>query len=174
MGFDYYEEEEHSVPSSTCVEAFAMIKKNGVDVRGYKEDIMTVRTVISPTAKSLLRAYFASVNWPLKKVLPKGGELLSSGLGVIMRDHGLVKTQVSHQLLNYKKEMFDFQQSAIILSASSILELEQMICDGMLMTTLELPCKPHGRLSSPPPLCQMIALTRGCTIWSVIIISKVA
>ena len=151
MGFDYYEEEEHSVPSSTCVEAFAMIKKNGVDVRGYKEDIMTVRTVISPTAKSLLRAYFASVNWPLKKVLPKGGELLSSGLGVIMRDHGLVKTQVSHQLLNYKKEMFDFQQSAIILSASSILELEQMICDGMLMTTPELPCKPHeGDFLFPP------------------------
>jgi hypothetical protein len=68
-----------------------------------------------------------------------------------MRDHGLVKTQVSHQLLNYKKEMFDFQQSAIILSASSILELEQMICDGMLMTTPELPCKPHeGDFLFPP------------------------
>jgi hypothetical protein len=52
-----------------------------------------------------------------------------------MRNHGLVKTQVSCQLVNYKKEMFGFQHSAIILGASSILELEQMIHDGMLMTT---------------------------------------
>jgi hypothetical protein len=54
-----------------------------------------------------------------------------------MRDHGLVKTQVSCQLLNYKKEMFGFQQLAIILTASSILELEQMIHDVMSMTTPE-------------------------------------
>ncbi len=98
---------------------------------------MLVHTVISPTAKSLLRAYFVSINWPLNKVLPKGGELLSSGLGIIMRDHGLVKTQVLCQLLNYKKEMFGFQQVAIFLSASSILELEQTVCKVMSMTTPE-------------------------------------
>ncbi len=69
---------------------------------------MAVQTVIFPTETSLLRAYFVSVNWPLNKVLPKGGELLSSDLGVIMRDHGLVKTQVLRQLLNYKKGMFGF------------------------------------------------------------------
>jgi len=57
-----------------------------------------------------------------------------------MRDHGLGKTQVSRHLLNYKKEMFGFQQSAIILNASSVLELEQMICDGMSMTTYASIC----------------------------------
>ena len=134
---DDAEEEEHGVPSSTGMEAFAMMGGNDDNVRGYKGDVAMVWTVISPTAKSLLRAYFVSINWPLNKVLPKGWELLSSGLGVIMRDHGLVKTQVSCQLPNYKKEMFGFQQLAIILTASSILELEQMIHDVMSMTTPE-------------------------------------
>jgi hypothetical protein len=66
-----------------------------------------------------------------------------------MRDHGLVKTRVSHQLLNYKKEMFGFQQSAIILSASSILKLEQMIRDGMSMTTAEFVMQTFVWLCSP-------------------------
>ena len=87
---------------------------NGDNVRGYEGDVAAARTVISPTAKSLLRAYFVSINWPLNKVLPKGGELLSINLGVIMRDHGLVKTQVLSHLLNYKKEMFGFQQSQFV------------------------------------------------------------
>ena len=66
-----------------------------------------------------------------------------------MRDHGLVKTQVSHQLLIYKKEMFEVQQLAIILSASSILELEQIICDGMSMTTPKFVTQTFVRLCSP-------------------------
>jgi hypothetical protein len=101
-------EKEHGVPSSTGIEMFKLMRRNGDDVRGYEGDVAAARTVISPTAKSLLCAYFVSINWPLNKVLPKGGELLSSDLGVIMRDHGLVKTQVLHQLLNYKKECLDF------------------------------------------------------------------
>ncbi len=74
---------------------------------------------------------------------------MSSDLGVIMRDHGLVKTQVSHQLLNYKKEMFGFQQSAIVLGASSIIELEQMIRNGMSMTTPEFVTQTFGWLCRP-------------------------
>ncbi len=146
---DDVEEEERGVPSSTGVEVFTMMGGNGDNVWGYKGDVAMVQTVISPTAKSLLCAYFASVNWPLKKDLPKGGEFMPSSLGVIMRDHNLVKTQVSRQLLNYKKEVFEFQQLAIILSASSILELEQMIRDGMSMTMPEFVMQTFVRLCSP-------------------------
>jgi len=103
---DDTEEKEHGGPSSMGIETLTLMGGNGDDVRGYEGDVVAARTVITPTAKSLLRAYFVSVNWPLNKVLPKGGKLLSSDLGVIMRDHGLVKTQVSCQLLNYKKQMF--------------------------------------------------------------------
>jgi hypothetical protein len=53
---DNAEEEEHGMPSLMGVEVFAMMGGNGDNVRGYKGDIATVRTVISPTAKSLLRA----------------------------------------------------------------------------------------------------------------------
>ena len=59
-----------------------------------------------------------------------------------MRDHGLVKTQVLRQLLNYKKEMFGFWQLEIILSASSILEL-------VLVTTSEFVMQTFVRLCSP-------------------------
>jgi hypothetical protein len=75
--------------------------------------------------------------------------LLSSDLGVIMRDHGLVKTKVSRQLLNYKMKMFGFQQSAIILGASSILELEQMIHNGMSMTTPKFVTQTFVQLCRP-------------------------
>jgi hypothetical protein len=44
------------------VEVFAMMGGNDDNVWGYKGDVATVWTVISPTAKSLLRAYFASVD----------------------------------------------------------------------------------------------------------------
>ncbi len=50
------------MPSLTGVEAFAMRGGNDDNVRGYKGDVAMVRTVISPTAKSLLHAYYASIN----------------------------------------------------------------------------------------------------------------
>jgi hypothetical protein len=70
---DDAEEKEHGMPSSKGIETFTLMGGNSDDVWGYKGDVVTARTVIPPTAKSLLRAYFVSVNWPLNKVLPKEG-----------------------------------------------------------------------------------------------------
>jgi hypothetical protein len=50
-------EKEHGVPSSTGIEMFTLMGGNGDDVWGYKGDVAAAQTVISPTAKSLLRAY---------------------------------------------------------------------------------------------------------------------
>jgi hypothetical protein len=58
-----------------------MMGGDGDDIRGYKGDVATVWTVISPTAESLPCAYFASINWPLNKVLPKGGGVAVQWLG---------------------------------------------------------------------------------------------
>jgi hypothetical protein len=59
--------------------------------------------VISHAAKLSLRAYFERVGWPLNKVLPRGEAFYSGDLGMIVREHCLIKMQVSRQLLNYKK-----------------------------------------------------------------------
>ncbi len=48
-----------------------------------------------------------------------------------MTEHGLMKTLVLLQLLNYKRERFRFQQVAIILTSNNI---EQRICKGMSMS----------------------------------------
>ncbi len=56
--------------------------------------------VISHAAKLSLRAYFERVGWPLNKVLPRGEAFSSGDLGMIVREHCLIKTQVSQQLLN--------------------------------------------------------------------------
>jgi hypothetical protein len=87
--------------------------------------------VISHAAKLSLRAYFERVGWPLNKVLPRGEAFSSGDLGMIMREHRLVKTQVSQQLLNYKKERYGFNQVAVILSSTN---LEERIRGGMSMS----------------------------------------
>jgi hypothetical protein len=64
---------------------------------------VAIMSVIWNAAKSSLLAYFEGVNWPLNKALPKGAKFLNGPLGDIMRQFHLVKKQVAHQLLNYKK-----------------------------------------------------------------------
>ncbi len=48
-----------------------------------------------------------------------------------MAEHGLTKTQVLQQLLNYKRERLGFQWVAVILTSNN---LEQRICKGMSMS----------------------------------------
>ncbi len=93
---------------------------------------VAVMTVISNAAKSSLRAYFEGVNWPLNKALPKGAEFLNCPLGDIMRQFCLVKTQVAHQLLNYKKRRFVNTHVSILLNPSNI---DETLREGMAMST---------------------------------------
>ncbi len=51
--------------------------------------------VISHAAKLSLRAYFERVGWPLNKVLPRGEAFSSGDLGMIVREHYLIKMHVS-------------------------------------------------------------------------------
>ncbi len=51
--------------------------------------------VTSHGAKLSLCAYFERVGWPLNKVLPRGEAFSSGDLGMIVRKHHLIKTQVS-------------------------------------------------------------------------------
>jgi hypothetical protein len=88
-------------------------------------------SVISNAAKSSLCAYFTGVNWPLDKALPKGAEFLNGPLGDIMRQFLLVKMQVAHQMLNYKKEKFMNTQVSILLNPS---DLDKRIREGMAMS----------------------------------------
>jgi hypothetical protein len=68
------------------------------------------------------------------KILPRGEAYFSGELGNIVKEHGLTKTQVLQQLLNYKREQFGYQQVAVILTSNN---LEQRICEGMSMSTTE-------------------------------------
>jgi len=103
-----------------------------------------VVSVISNAAKSALCAYFKGVNWLLNKALPKGAEFLNGLLGDIMRQCRLVKTQVAHQLLNYKKEKFMNTQVSILFNPS---DLDERIREGMAMS---------------PAKCVLSTLTRIC------------
>ena len=72
------------------------------------------------------------MNWPLNKALPKGSEFLNGTLGDIMRWFCLVKTQVTCQLLTYKKGRFMNTQVSILLNPS---DLDERLCEGMAMST---------------------------------------
>jgi hypothetical protein len=105
-------------------------------------------SVISNAAKSSLRAYFEGVNWPLNKALPKGAEFLNGELGDIMRQFCLVKTQVAHQLLNYKKGRFMNTQVSILLNPS---DLDERLREGMAMSTPEFVSSTLLRICDPDP-----------------------
>ena len=60
-------------------------------------------SVISSAAKISLRAFFEEADWPLNKALPRGAEFACGHFGDIVRQYCLEKSQVAHQLLNYKK-----------------------------------------------------------------------
>ena len=68
--------------------------------------ITAVSSVISSTAKNILREFFERVDWPLNKGLPRGAEFFSGPLGDIVMQHGLEKAQILRQLLNYKRENY--------------------------------------------------------------------
>ena len=93
---------------------------------------MRMRAVVSCAAKSSLLAYFQRVNWPLNNILLRGVVFVCGEIGNIVKEFGLLKAQVSRQLLNYKRERFRFQQVAIIMHSS---DLEGRICEGMLLSS---------------------------------------
>ena len=55
--------------------------------------ITAVSSVISSTAKNILREFFERVDWPLNKGLPRGAEFFSGPLGDIVKRHGLLRMQ---------------------------------------------------------------------------------
>jgi hypothetical protein len=93
-----------------------------------------LRVVIPHGAKTSLHTHFKNVNRPLNKILPRGEAYFSGELGNIVKEHGLTKTQVLWQLLNYKRDRFGFQRVAVILTSNS---LKQRICKGMSMSMME-------------------------------------
>ena len=107
---------------------------------------VAVMSVISNAAKSSLRANFEGVNWPLNKALPKGAEFLNGPLADIMRQFCLVKTQVAHQLLNYKKGTFMNMQVSILLNPS---DLDERLYEGMAMSTPEFVSSTLLRICDP-------------------------
>ena len=60
---------------------------------------------ITKEAKAELHAYFSSLNWPLNKQLPKGN--FESDLKKIVQKYSLIRSQISRQLINYKKQSMD-------------------------------------------------------------------
>ena len=107
---------------------------------------VAIVSVILNAAKSSLRAYFEGVNWPLNKALPKGAEFLNGPLADIMRQFCLVKTQVAHQLLNYKKGTFMNMQVSILLNPS---DLDERLYEGMAMSTPEFVSSTLLRICDP-------------------------
>jgi hypothetical protein len=125
---------------------------NNADNGGAGNTLVQVAivSVILNAAKSSLRAYFEGVNWPLNKALPKGAEFLNGLLGDIMRQFLLVKTQVAHQLLNYKKEKYLNTQVLIFLNPS---DLDKRICKGMGMSPAEFVLSTLMRICNPDTGC---------------------
>ena len=109
---------------------------------------VAVMSVISNAAKSSLRAYFEGVNWPLNKALPKGAKFLNGPHGGIMRQFCLVKMQVAHQLLNYKKGRFMNMQVSILLNPSN---LDERLREGMAMSTHKFVSSTLLRICNPDP-----------------------
>ena len=92
--------------------------------------ITAVSSVISSTAKNILREFFERVDWPLNKGLPRGAEFFSGPLGDIVKQHSLEKAQVSHQLLNYKRGKYT--QVSILLNPP---DLDETLREGIGCTT---------------------------------------
>jgi hypothetical protein len=111
---------------------------------------VAVLSVISNATKSSLRAYFEGVNWPLNKALPKGAEFLNGPLGDIMRQFLLMKMQVAHQLLNYKKEKYLNTQVLIILNLS---DLDERFCKGTAMSLAKFVSSSLMRICNPDTGC---------------------
>jgi hypothetical protein len=128
---------------------------------------VAVVSVISNAAKSSLRAYFKGVNWPLNKALPKGAKFLNGPLGDIMRQFLLVKSQVAHQLLNYKKEKYATTQVSIILNPS---DLDKRICEGMAMSLAEFVSLTLMRICNPDTGCGS-NFNNLCTVMSLLPLS---
>jgi hypothetical protein len=105
-------------------------------------------SVISNATKSSLCAYFEGVNWPLNKALPKGAEFFNGPLEDIMRQFLLVKTQVSRELLNYKKEKFMNTQVSILLNRS---DLDERIRESMAMSPAKFVSSTLTRICNPDP-----------------------
>jgi hypothetical protein len=122
---------------------------------------VAVMSVILNATKSSLRAYFEGVNWPLNKALPKGAEFLNGLLKDIMRQYLLVKTQVAHQLLKYKKEKFMNTQVSILLNPSN---LDERICEGMAMSPAEFVLSTLTRICNPDPSSYCSDLSNLCVV----------
>jgi hypothetical protein len=105
-----------------------------------------LKAAISHAAKLSLPAYFERVGWPLNKALPRGEAFSSGDLGMIVREHQLVKLQVSQKLLNYKKERYGFNQAAVILSST---DLKERIHGAMSMSSMAFVTQTLGQICSP-------------------------
>ena len=89
---------------------------NSLIIDGCDDEMPTrMQATITRPAKLALLAYFQQENWPLNKILPRGEAFISGKLGYIAKQHCLSKSQVSWQLLNYKKECFRFQTDGSFL-----------------------------------------------------------
>jgi hypothetical protein len=123
---------------------------NNTDNRGAGNTLVQVAlvSVILNAAKSSLRAYFEGVNWPLNKALPKWAEFLNGPLGDTMRLFHLVKKQVVHRLLNYKKGKFMNLQVSVLLNPS---DLDERLHECMAMSTPECVSLTLLRICVPDP-----------------------
>jgi hypothetical protein len=122
---------------------------------------VAVVSVISKAKKSSLLAYFEGVNWPLNKALPKGAEFLNGPLGGVMRQFHLVKKQVAHQLLNYKKGKYMNTQVSILLNPS---DLDEQLHEGMAMSTAEFVSSTLLRICYPDPSSYGSDFCNLCTV----------
>ena len=68
----------------------------------------------------------------MNNVLPRGEAFFGGEIGNIVKEFGLLKAQVSWQLLNYKRERFGFQQVAVIICSS---DLDGRIREEMLLSS---------------------------------------
>ena len=93
--------------------------------------ITAVSSVISSTAKNILREFFERVDWPLNIGLPRGAEFFSGPLGDIVKQHCLEKAQDLRQLLNYKRGKYT--QVSILLNPP---DLDETLRKGIRCTTL--------------------------------------
>jgi hypothetical protein len=89
-----------------------------------------VPSMIFSTAKTILRAYFKRVDWPLNKALPRGAEFLNGPLRDIVKQQGLEEAQEARQLLNYKRGKYT--QVSILLNPP---DLDERLCKGIGCTS---------------------------------------
>lgn len=106
------------------------------------------RTIITNDAKLSLRAYFIDENWPLNRNLPLGAAFNTGALADIMNKFGLNRAQVARQLNNYKKTKYQHTQLNIIMGSS---DLENMLRDGLTMSTSEFVARTLNRMCNPQP-----------------------